>query len=73
MKKKVETHHFRGLVELNELKTKPSKMFPSPLASTGLIMPLQNSLSQRSLWHFTIIHSFTHSLVQQLLMKHVGP
>lgn len=61
LKKKVETGHFRGLVEPNELKTKASKSFPLSLASIRLIMSLQNVLSKSSLWYFTIIHSFTHS------------
>lgn len=73
LKKKVGTHHFRGLDELSELKTKASKTFPSPLASTGLIMSLPNSLFKSSLWYFKIIRSFIHSLIQQFLVGHAGP
>lgn len=69
LKKKVETGHFRGLVEPNELKTKASKSFPLPLASIRLIMSLQNVLSNSLLWYFTIIHSF----IQQLLADHAMP
>lgn len=64
MKKKVGTRHFRGLVELSELKTKASETFPFPGAPTGLIRSSQNSLSESSLRSFTIPHS--HSFSQQL-------
>lgn len=64
MKKKVGTGHFRGLVELNELKTKVKKRFPLP---SNWVMSLQTSLSNSSLWYFTITHllirSLTHSTI----------
>lgn len=71
LKKKVETGHFRGLVELNELKTKASKCSHYP--STGFPVSLQTSLSKSSLWYFTIIRSLIHSLNNYFWMYREGP
>lgn len=59
MKKKVGTGHFRGLVELNELKTKVSKTFPLPFNWVHYV------LTDQPVQEFTLVfhnHSFAHLL-----------
>lgn len=71
LRKKTGTGHFRGLDELNELKTKASKNDTITLQH-GSLCPYTTACKS-SLGYFAIIHSFTYSFIRQLLVECVGP